>query len=73
MLELVEVLNFTLNKQFLVLGSNLSEKETSVENRKSEHHRSILHIRIILNTKFQLKVTAEFLDQIWPKRYLCLK
>ena len=50
------------------MGSNLSEKEISVENRKSEHRHSILHIEIILSTKFQLKGTTDFLDQIWPER-----
>ena len=28
----------------------------SIKNRKSEHHHSILHVRISVGTKFQLKL-----------------
>ena len=42
-----------------------------VQNKKSEHHHRILHIRNSLGTKFQLKLTIlNFLDQINPKRVL---
>ena len=35
-----------------------------VKNEKSEHHHLILHIRIGLGTKFQLKLTILF---FWTK------
>ena len=37
-----------------------------VKNKKSEHHHWILHVRISLGTKVQLKLII--LDQIWGKR-----
>ena len=40
-----------------------------MKKRKSEHHCSIQHIRISLDTKFQLKqTTLIFWNQIYPKR-----
>ena len=46
-----------------------SERVFPVKNGKSEHHHLILHIRISLGTKFQLKLTVlNFFDQICPKR-----
>lgn len=36
------------------------EKTIPVENRKSEHHLLILHIRISVDTNFQLKLTILF-------------
>ena len=40
-----------------------------VENKKSEQHHWILHIRISLSIKFHLKLKILiFMDQICPKR-----
>ena len=66
--ELVLVPNFSLNRQFPVLGPNLPEKVFLVESGRNEYHHWILHIRIRLATKFQPKLTISiFSDQICPK------
>ena len=45
-----------------------------MKKRKSEHHCSIQHIRISLDTKFQLKqTTLIFWNQIYPKRVFDLR
>ena len=47
----------------------MPKKYVSSLKQKSEHHHWILHIRIRLGTKFQLKLTIlNFFDQICPKR-----
>ena len=55
--ELVSVPNFNLNWQFWFFGPNLLLKGIPTRNQKNEYHRWILHIRISLGTKFQLKLT----------------
>ena len=54
--KLVWVLNFYF-KQFWILRPNFSKKSISGPNRKSSHHHWILHIRLRLGFKFQLKLT----------------
>ena len=44
--------HFSSDWQFRFSGSNLPKTVFQVENRKSEHHHGILHIRISLLTKF---------------------
>ena len=66
--ELVYVSSFSLNWQFWFFGPNLHRKSTSGLKQKSEHYHWILHIQIRLVTKFQLKLTTNFLVQICPKR-----
>ena len=67
MLELVWVPNFTLNKQFWILGPNLPEKSIFGRKQEKEHHHWILHIRISPSAKFQLKLTTlSLLDQTCP-------
>ena len=55
--ELVYLLNFSWNWQFWFFGPNFPKKVSPVQNRKSEQRHWILHIRISLFTKFQLKLT----------------
>ena len=46
------------------------KKVFPVENRKSEHHHGILHIRISLSTKFQLKLKiSSFSTKFTEKGY----
>ena len=49
-----------------ILGfrTKLAKKVTSSLNWKTEHHHWILHIEIILGTKFQLKLT---ILSFWPE------
>ena len=55
-------------------GPNLPRKVFPVENKKSEHHHGILHIRISLGTKFQLKlIISSFWTKFTQKRYFQLK
>ena len=56
-LELVLVPNFSSNWQFWFFGLNLPKNVFLVQNRKSKYHHVILHIRISLSSKFQLKLT----------------
>ena len=58
--ELVQVPSFGLNWHFLFFGVNFPKKGIpglSNTEKKNENHRWILHIRISLDTKFQLKLT----------------
>ena len=55
--ELVYVRNFSFNKQFWLLEKISKKRILPVENRKNEHQHRILHIRISLDTNFQLKLT----------------
>ena len=55
--ELVWVPNFTLNNQSWNLDQIYPKRVFSLEKEKSEHQRWVLHIRISLATKFQLKLT----------------
>ena len=55
--EIVYVPNFSLNWQVGFFWPNLPKKCVSGLNRKSEHDHWILHVRISLGTKFQLKLT----------------
>ena len=64
------VWNFSSNWQFWFFGPNLPKKVFPVKNRKSEHHHGILHIWIILGTKFQLKlIILSFWTNFTQKRY----
>ena len=60
---------------FYLFGRNLPEKRIfPVKNRKNERHYRILHTRISLITKFQLKLTILILmDHLCEKRYFLLK
>ena len=40
------------------------------KNRNNEHHDQILHVRVSLSSKFQLKLNTGFLDQICPTRVI---
>ena len=42
--------------------------QKNVPNRIKEHHHRILHIRRSLGTKFQLKLTILFFNQLARKR-----
>ena len=68
---------YQISAQFqsiLIFGPNLPKKGVLVQNRKSEYHHQILHIRISLGNKSQLKLTIlTFLDQICPKRGILVK
>ena len=56
--KLVLVLNFSYNKQYWFFGAKLPE-----------HQHWILHTKISLSTKFQLKLTIlVFQNKIFPKR-----
>ena len=57
MFELVLISNFSWSLQFWFFGPSLPKRSIPVKNVKSEHHHLILHIRISLGTKFQLKLT----------------
>ena len=51
-------MNFSFNKQFWFFGKNFLKKGYSASNRKqNKYHHWILHIRVILGTRFQLKLT----------------
>ena len=54
--ELVLVPNFGLNWQFWFIGSSLPKKGVSGLNTKSKYHHCILHIRISLGNKLQVKL-----------------
>ena len=63
------VRNFSSNWQFWFFGPNLPKKVFPIKNRKSEHCHGILHIWIILGTKFQLKLTIlSFWTKFTPKK-----
>ena len=62
--KLVEVPNFSLNRQFWFLDQVWPKRVLPIKNGQSEHHHWILHIRISLGTKFQLKLTI--LIFFWP-------
>ena len=55
-------------EQFWILGQICPRRVFMVKNKKSEYHHWILHIRISLGTKFQLKLTNSSFDKIKPKR-----
>ena len=58
--ELVQVPSFGLNWHFLFFGVNFPKKGIpglSKTEKKNENHQWVLHIRISLDTKFQLKLT----------------
>ena len=60
---------FSSNWQFWFFGPNLPKKVFPIKNRKSEHRHGILHIWIILGTKFQLKLTIlSFWTKFTPKK-----
>ena len=64
------VQNFNSNQQFWFFGPNLPKKVFPVENRKREHHHGILHIWILLGTKFLLKlIILIFWNKPTQKRY----
>ena len=52
----MQLLNFRLHWQIWLFGPNLSKKGISSLNRNNKHGHWILHIRIRLATKFQLKL-----------------
>ena len=54
--ELVKIPNISLYIQFWFFGLSLLKRSNSSQKRKSEHHQWILHIRISIATKFQLKL-----------------
>ena len=54
--ELVQVLYSNFSK-FNILEQSSQKRILPIENRKTEHHHRVFHIRISLNTKFQLKLT----------------
>ena len=56
--DLILVANFSLNWQSLLFGPNFFKK--GISGLKQEHYHSIMHIRISLATKFQLKLTIWF-------------
>ena len=66
-LELVLVPNFSSNWQFWFFGLNLPKNVFLVQNRKSKYHHVILHIRISLSSKFQLKLTILSFGPSLPK------
>ena len=58
----------------LFFWTKFAQKGIPVENKKSEHHHGILHIRISLGTKFQLKlIISSFWTKFTQKRYFQLK
>ena len=61
--ELVQVLYSSFSK-FNILEQSSQKRIFPIENRKTEHHHRVFHIRISLNTKFQLKLT---LLTFWTK------
>ena len=74
--ELVEVPNFSLNRQFWFFGLILPKKGISDQKKKKkvEQHHWILHIRLSLGIKFPLKLpTLIFRTKFTPKRYFQLK
>ena len=56
-LELIWVQTFSFNRKFWFFGTNLPKMVVAVKNRENKHHNWILHIRIRLRIKFQLKPT----------------
>ena len=52
----MQLLNFRLHWQIWLFGPNLPKKGISSLNRNNKHGHWILHIRIRLATKFQLKL-----------------
>ena len=68
-IEITLARNFSSNWQFWFFGPNLPKKVFPIKNRKSEHRHGILHIWIILGTKFQLKLTIlSFWTKFTPKK-----
>ena len=61
--ELVQVLYSSFSK-FNMLEQSSQKSILPIENRKTEPHHRVFHIRISLNTKFQLKLT---LLTFWTK------
>ena len=61
----------TLNWQFWLYGQKIAPKRVfPVKNKKIEHHHWILHIRISLGTKFQLKlIILTFWTKFAQKEY----
>ena len=53
----MEVPNFTLNKQFGVLGPNLPQKGILERKQKKSTSPLKLHIQVNVITKFQFKLT----------------
>ena len=54
--ELILAQNFNSNLRFWYFQPNLPKGTSSIEKIKIEHHHWILHIRISLATKFQIKL-----------------
>ena len=74
MLNVVFVLNFSLNKPFWIFGPNLLKKDLYGQKQKNEHNHWILLIQVSLGTKFHLKLTALiFLPDLPRKSFSGLK
>ena len=63
--KLALVPNFSLNWQLIFFDPIFPKWAFWVENRKSEHYYWVLHIRISVHTKFQLKLTTSSF-WTWP-------
>ena len=63
--KLALVPNFSLNWQLIFFDPICPKWAFWVENRKSEHYCWVLHIRISVHTKFQLKLTTSSF-WTWP-------
>ena len=61
-------------KQFWILRQVFTKRVFLVQNRKSSHHNWILHIRLRLGSKFQLKLTilifwTKFAEKWYSKKF----
>ena len=69
--ELVSLSNFSLNKQFWFFETIFSNKDTSKQIQKNDHHHWIIHIRI--SQILLWRNSFKFWDQIYPKQVSSFK